>query len=69
MELVRKLVGDLVEDVRKFDEFIYFKSGRKSNVYRIVYCSLERILKSEEVLVLYEKVWKVMVDEFGVEFC
>ena len=60
MELVRRLAGDLVEDVRMFDEFTHPKTGRKSNAYRIVYRSLERTLTTEEVLALHDKVRKAL---------
>lgn len=67
MELVRRLAGDLVEDVRMFDEFTHPKTGRKSNAYRIVYRSLERTLTTEEVLALHDKVRKALVEELGAE--
>ncbi|KAH8178324.1 tRNA synthetases class II core domain (F) domain-containing protein [Sarocladium implicatum] len=67
MELVRRLAGDLVEDVARFDEFIHPKSGRRSQAYKIVYRSLERTLTTEEVLGLHDKVRKALVDELGVE--
>ena len=67
MEIVRDVGGDLVEDVKLFDEFTHPVSGRKSLCYRINYRSLERTLRNEEADILHEGVRKLLVDRLGVE--
>ena len=67
MEIVRGVAGDLVEDVKLFDQFTHPQSGRKSFCYRINYRSLERTLKNTEVNKLHESVGSELVEKLGVE--
>ena len=67
MEIVRELGGDLVEDVKKFDEFTHPVSGRKSLCYRINYRSLERTLTKGEVAKLHDEIRQRLVEKLGVE--
>lgn len=67
MEIVRDIGGDVVEDVRKTDEFTHPKTGRKSLCYRINYRSLERTLRNEEVNGFHERVREALVGKLGVE--
>ncbi len=67
MEIVRDIGGDVVEDVRKVDEFVHPKTGRKSLCYRINYRSLERTLTNEEANGFHKDVRKALVEKLGVE--
>ncbi|KAL8916599.1 MAG: hypothetical protein Q9208_008412 [Pyrenodesmia sp. 3 TL-2023] len=67
MEVVREVGGDLVENVRLFDEFQHPTSGRKSLCYRINYRSLERTLKNKEANDLHARVKEDLVKKLGVE--
>ena len=67
MEIVRDIGGDVVEDVRKVDEFVHPKTGRKSLCYRINYRSLERTLTNEEANGFHEDVRRALVQKLGVE--
>ncbi|KAL8723066.1 MAG: hypothetical protein Q9225_000537 [Loekoesia sp. 1 TL-2023] len=67
MEIVREVGGDLVKDVRLFDEFQHPTSGRKSLCYRINYRSLERTLTNKETNGLHERVKTDLVHKLGVE--
>ena len=67
MEIVRDVVGDLVEDVKLVDDFTHPRTGRKSLCYRINYRSLERTLKNEEANELHEKIRNSLADKLGVE--
>jgi len=64
---VRDIGGDVVEDVRKVDEFVHPKTGRKSLCYRINYRSLERTLTNEEANGFHEDVRRALVQKLGVE--
>ena len=48
-ELVRKVTGDLVENVEIIDEFTHPKTKRKSVCFRINYRHMDRSLTNEEV--------------------
>lgn len=67
MEIVREVGGNLVEDVRRVDEFSHPISGRRSLCYRINYRSLERTLRNEEANQLHEEVRRLLVEKLGVE--
>lgn len=67
MEVVRTVAGDLAEDVQLFDQFTHPGTGRQSMAYRIVYRSLERTLKNEEVVELHQTVCKQLCDTLKVE--
>ncbi|MCJ1280820.1 hypothetical protein MMC26_000137 [Xylographa opegraphella] len=67
MEIVRGVAGDLVEDVKLFDQFTHPRSGRRSLCYRINYRSLERTLTNAEVNGLHDDVRAELVRKMGVE--
>ena len=67
MEIVRGVGGDVVEDVKLVDEFVYPMTGRKSLCYRINYRSLERTLTNREANSLHNKVQAELVNKLGVE--
>lgn len=67
METIRTIGGDLVEDVKLVDEFQHEQSGRRSFCYRIVYRSLERTLRGEEVNDLHRCVGEGLARGLGVE--
>ena len=67
MEVVRDVCGDTVEDVRRVDEFVHPKTGRRSLCYRINYRSLERTLTNVEANEMHEGVIRELVGRLGVE--
>ncbi|KAI1288289.1 phenylalanyl-tRNA synthetase mitochondrial precursor [Xylaria venustula] len=67
MEIVRTLAGDLVENVKLFDEFTHPTTGRKSMSYRITYRSLEHTITNIQANKLHKEVEKTVVKKFGVE--
>ncbi|KAL9238320.1 hypothetical protein vseg_012755 [Gypsophila vaccaria] len=64
-EVVRRIAGDLVEEVRLIDSFTN-KKGMTSHCYRIVYRSMDRNLTDEEVNDLQLKVRDEVEREFKV---
>lgn len=48
-DLVRSIVGDLVEKIQLIDSFTHPKTGRSSRCYRISYRSMDRSLTNEEI--------------------
>lgn len=66
MEVVRDVGGELVEDVRRTDEFVNKKTGKKSWCYRINYRSLEKTLTNEETNKLHGDIGSVLVEKLGV---
>ncbi|KAI9697189.1 MAG: hypothetical protein M1836_004753 [Candelina mexicana] len=66
MEIIRDIGGDLVEDAQMLDDFVQKGTGRKSLCYRIVYRSLERTLRGEDVSDLHTKVGEELVRRLGV---
>ncbi|KAG9042612.1 hypothetical protein FS837_010629 [Tulasnella sp. UAMH 9824] len=66
-DIVRDTAGDLVEDVKKIDEFVHPKTGRRSVCYRINYRSMDRSLSNDEVNVIHGKVEKSLLDRLSVE--
>ncbi|KAK6067084.1 phenylalanyl-tRNA synthetase [Seiridium cupressi] len=67
MEIVRSICGDVVEDVKRIDDFTHPKTGRRSMCYRINYRSLERTLTNVETNDLHDQVTQALVDKLGVE--
>ncbi|CAD5212680.1 unnamed protein product [Bursaphelenchus okinawaensis] len=61
-DLIRDVGGDLVEQVDLIDEFENKKKGKKSQTYRIVYRSNDRIMTREEVNELHKQVEDRLVD-------
>jgi phenylalanyl-tRNA synthetase alpha chain len=66
-ELVRELGGDLVEEVKLFDQFTHPKTGKTSNTFRINYRSMERSLTNDEINELQDNVRQKLVGAFNVE--
>jgi phenylalanyl-tRNA synthetase alpha chain len=69
-DLIRDIVGDLAEEVTLLDKFendAKFGAGRMSYTYRIVYRSIERTLKTEEIEPLQNKIIEETKKQFGAE--
>jgi len=69
-ELIRDLGGELVEQVElldKYEDSKKFGSDKVSYTYRIVYRSMERTLKSEEVDAIQGKIYKQTAIQFNAE--
>ncbi|WWC68586.1 phenylalanine-tRNA ligase [Kwoniella pini CBS 10737] len=66
-EIVRDVVGDLIESVTLIDEFTHPKTNRKSKCYRLNYRHMDRNLSNEEVNELQNKVQARVVEEMGIE--
>src|SRR3989338_221606 len=69
-DLIRDLGGDLVEQVElidKYEDSKKFGADKVSYTYRIVYRSMERTLKSEEVDMIQDKIYKQTSEQFKAE--
>ena len=69
-DLIRDLGGDLVEQVElidKYEDSKKFGSDKVSYTYRIIYRSMERTLKSEEVDKIQDEVYKQTARQFNAE--
>lgn len=69
-DLIRDIVGDLAEEVTLLDKFendAKFGADKMSYTYRIVYRSLERTLKTEEIDPLQNKIVEETKKQFGAE--
>ncbi|EAU88535.1 phenylalanyl-tRNA synthetase [Coprinopsis cinerea okayama7 len=66
-DLVRDMAGDLVEDVKKIDEFVHPKTNRTSLCYRVNYRSMDRSLSNQEINAIQAKVTSQLKDQFEVE--
>lgn len=66
-EVVRSQGGDLVEEVKKIDDFTHPKTGRTSHCYRVTYRSMERSLTDDEINAIQNSVRDRITDELGVE--
>jgi phenylalanyl-tRNA synthetase alpha chain len=67
-ELVRDIVGDMVEEFKLVDTYenaAKFGEGKISYTFRIVYRSLTRTLTNEEVNAIHEKIRERTANEFG----
>ena len=67
MEVVRDIGGQLVEDVRRMDEFTSPWTGRKSWCYRINYRSWEKTLTRKETNAIHKGVGKALGERLGVQ--
>ncbi|KAM6500517.1 phenylalanyl-tRNA synthetase [Amanita muscaria] len=66
-DLVRDVAGDLVEDVKKIDNFVHPKTNKTSQCFRINYRSMDRSLSNEEVNDIQSHVVGQLGHQFGVE--
>jgi len=66
-DLVRDVAGDLVEDVKRIDNFVHPKTNQTSQCFRINYRSMDRSLSNEEVNVTQSLVIAQLRNQFGVE--
>eukprot|EP01052_Picozoa_sp_SAG31_P011113 SAG31_NODE_622_length_13493_cov_7.301254_11_plen_71_part_00 len=66
-ELVREVVGDLVEEVVLVDTFAHPQTGKTSHCFRINYRATDRVLTNEEVDHLQWKVREKLATELLVE--
>ena len=67
-EIVRDFADNLIEEVNLIDEFeddAKFGSDKKSYTFRIVYCSPERTLTSEEINVIQDEIRAETVKELN----
>ena len=67
-DLVRDIVGDLIEEVSLLDSYendAKFGADKMSFAYRIIYRSIDRTLTSEEVDVLHKKLEEETRKEFN----
>lgn len=67
LDLIRSVGGDLVEQVELTDQFHNKKKGKRSQTYRIVYRSNDRIMTREEVNALHRQVEQRLERDFGAE--
>ncbi len=69
-DLIRDIVGDLAEEVSLLDKFENdkkFGADRMSYTYRIIYRSIERTLKTEEIEPLQERIITETKQQFSAE--
>lgn len=69
-DLIRDLGGELIEQVElldKYEDSKKFGPDKASYTYRIVYRSMERTLKSEEVDEVQDKVYRQTAEQFNAE--
>lgn len=69
-DLIRDLGGDLIEQVElidKYEDSKKFDSDKTSYTYRIIYRSMERTLKSEEVDEIQDKIYNQTAEQFKAE--
>jgi phenylalanyl-tRNA synthetase alpha chain len=69
-DLIRDLGGDLVEEVRLMDKYENtekFGEDKISYMYRIVYRSNERTLKTEEIDPIQDKIYQETATQFKAE--
>jgi phenylalanyl-tRNA synthetase alpha chain len=60
-QLIRDVAGNLVEEVKLFDDFKHPKHGKTNHTYRITYRSMDRVLTNEEINVLQNRVREQVV--------
>ncbi|KAF8628394.1 hypothetical protein AX15_003918 [Amanita polypyramis BW_CC] len=66
-DLIRDVAGDLVEDVKKIDNFVHPKTNKTSQCFRINYRSMDRSLSNDEVNTVQSHVTEQLRNQFGVE--
>ena len=69
-DLIRDLGGDLVEQVElidKYEDSKKFGPDKISYTYRIIYRSMDKTLKSEEVDAIQDEVYKQTAEQFNAE--
>ncbi|KAF8316223.1 phenylalanyl-tRNA synthetase [Cantharellus anzutake] len=66
-DVVRDVARNLVEDVKKIDEFVHPKTEQTSVCFRINYRSMDRSLSNEEVNKIQAQVSNALVERFQVE--
>ncbi|KAJ7774603.1 hypothetical protein DFH07DRAFT_732746 [Mycena maculata] len=66
-DVVRDVAGDLVEDVKKANDFVHPKTNRTSLCFRINYRSMDRSLSNEEANEIQLQVVSRLQEQFGVE--
>jgi len=66
-EIVREYGSDIVEEIKKTDEFTHPKTNKTSYCYRIAYRSNDRSLTNEEVDNIQNKIRKEVESELGLE--
>ncbi|KIJ44386.1 hypothetical protein M422DRAFT_60144 [Sphaerobolus stellatus SS14] len=66
-DIVREVAGDSVEDVKLVDDFAHPETGRRSQCYRIIYSSMDRILPHKEVNEVTREIGERITNIFGVE--
>ena len=69
-DLIRDLGGDLVEQVElidKYEDSKKFGLDKVSYTYRIIYRSMERTLRGEEVDEIQDKIYKQTAEQFDAE--
>lgn len=69
-DLIRDIGGDLVEQVELLDKYENpdkFGKGKISYTYRIIYRSIDRTLKTEEIDPIQEKIYEQTASQFGAE--
>lgn len=66
-EVVRDVAGDLVEQVQLVDQFTHPQTQCTLHCYRIVYRSMDRSLRNEEIDALREQIRAQLVEQLDVE--
>jgi len=66
-EIVRGVAGDIVETVKKIDDFTHPKTQKRSLCYRITYRSMDRNVTNEEINAIQDKVRSTVEDDLLVQ--
>ncbi|KAH9409292.1 Phenylalanyl-tRNA synthetase [Tyrophagus putrescentiae] len=64
--IILDIGGEMVEQAHLVEAWTHPKDGRTSNMYRIVYRSMERALTSAEVNVVHGQIEAALVEQLGV---
>lgn len=65
--IVREVGGDVVEEIKFFDEFTHPKTNKISKAFTIIYRSNDRGLTTEEAEEIQKSIKEVAIKELGVE--